>query len=95
MLMLEKKNKYVLVEIEFFGLLKLFSKSTIFFKIPSGTTVIQLKKIIFLFFQNQGILFNLRLLEVSIFSNFVDILSDVYKINKSQKLFLLPPGSGG
>ncbi len=91
----DSKKSFIIIELEFFGILGRFFKSSLFFQILSGTTVLQLREILVRYVKRTNNFFDFELLRFSVFSNYSEVLSDVFILNFSQKLFLLPPAAGG
>lgn len=90
------ESEIVLIELVFFGALKKFFSSTIFFQIKKGENLIILRSLLLHFLKNVNKDFvEFELVDYAVFSNCSEILDDVYVIEVSQKLFVLSPASGG
>ena len=89
------KKDYIIIELEFFGVLKRFFEYSLFFQVFSGITILQLRKMLVFFLKKNNIFFNVDLLRSSVFSNYSEVLLDDFVLIFSQKLFILPPVTGG
>jgi hypothetical protein len=89
-------RNYIIIEVEFYGVLKTFYKTSLFFSLTIGSSIASLRTALVSFTKKNMKEFDGSvLLEYSVFSNYNDVLDDFYVLNSDQRLFVLPPASGG
>lgn len=89
-------KNYIIIEVEFYGVLKKYFKTPLFFSLIIGSSILSLRTALQYFIEKNMKEFNeSTLLEYSVFSNCSVVLSDSFVLNSDQKLFILPPASGG
>jgi len=71
-----------------------FSKSLVV-EVLEGTTILELRKILIIKFDDKSFSSFSYLIKNSVFSNNLNILSDNYILLENDNIYLLPPFSGG
>jgi hypothetical protein len=87
---------YIIVEVEFYGVLKRFFKTSLYFNLVMGSSISALRTALVSFIEkNMKGFTESSILKYSVFSNYNVVLDDSFILCGDQKLFVLPPASGG